>query len=254
LNSAIAHAAVRHYATVGSTNTEAERLWQSGERGPLFLLADEQTAGKGRRGRSWASTKGNCYSTLLMTLEAPLETVPQIGFVVALAVADVVRTHAPGAEPRLKWPNDVLVDRAKIAGILSEVVASQPVAVAIGCGINIAHAPHDLAYSATSLAALGSSTSCDEVFETYRQRLNHWMAMWGMGHDFDTIRKAWTLQAIGIGEVVEFKVADKLFTGRMEGLRLDGALLIRESEHTCHSLLAGDLMIPSLQVSRGRTS
>ena len=240
---------VQHYTTIDSTNLEAHRQFASGQREPLFLLADEQTAGKGRLDRNWASLRGNCYSTLMLPLHADkandISVVPQVGFVIALAVADVVRKLTL-AEPKLKWPNDVLVGGAKIAGILSEVLSTNPLTVAIGCGINVAHAPAGLAYPATCLNAEGAHADRDIAFQSYRAALAKWFTLWSNGLGFATIRAAWVQQAIGIGETVSMTIGTEHLTGTFEGLTEQGAVVLKPSVGPPHILHAGDLHIPSL--------
>src|SRR5262249_16691285 len=108
--------------TVGSTNSEALAYARAGERGPLWITARAQTAGRGRRGRSWVSEPGTLFATLLLTDPAQPERAAQLSFVAALALHDAITTVAPTLAPRLalKWPNDVLCDGAKLAGILIE--------------------------------------------------------------------------------------------------------------------------------------
>src|SRR5215471_16698948 len=105
------------HEVLGSTNSEALRLAQRGERGPLWVVAARQTAGRGRRGRNWVSEPGNLYASLLLTDPAPAERWPQLSFVTAVALHDAVVAVAPALEPRLaiKWPNDLLLDGAKVA-------------------------------------------------------------------------------------------------------------------------------------------
>jgi BirA family transcriptional regulator, biotin operon repressor / biotin---[acetyl-CoA-carboxylase] ligase len=236
---------VRHYSTIDSTNIEAHRLFASGERGPLFLLADEQTAGKGRLDRNWASFRGNCYSTLILPLDAEISVVPQIGFVVALAVAEVVEKHTT-KRPQLKWPNDVLVNGAKIAGILCEVLTQQPLIIAIGCGINVVHAPMGLAYPATCLVAEGATTTRDDVFQSYLTALTYRLDMWNDGQNFPAIRDAWTALAIGIGETITMTTGTQHLTGTFETITEQGAVMLKPPHGPPHILHAGDVHIPSL--------
>src|SRR5947209_20195705 len=107
---------------LASTNTEALTLARAGERGPLWVTAGRQSAGRGRRGRTWTSESGNLYASLLLTEPAPPEHWPELSFVMALAIHDTIADLAPAARPRLaiKWPNDLLLDGAKFAGILTE--------------------------------------------------------------------------------------------------------------------------------------
>ncbi len=244
---------VRYYPTIDSTNLEAHRLFAAGEGGPLFLLADEQTAGKGRLDRNWASFRGNCYSTLILPLQTEVQAVPQIGFVVALAVADVVRQHIK-ATPHLKWPNDVLVNGAKIAGILCEVLSTQPLIIAIGCGINVAHSPTGLKYPATCLAAEGATTDRDAVFQSYRDAVSYRLQMWDNGQNFSAIRKAWMQNAIGIGETITMTTGTQALTGTFETITEQGAIVLKPADGPAQILHAGDLHIPSLAKLRNGTT
>jgi BirA family transcriptional regulator, biotin operon repressor / biotin---[acetyl-CoA-carboxylase] ligase len=281
LSNVIATADTRHYPTIDSTNLEAHRLFANGERGPLFLLADGQTAGKGRLDRTWASAKGNCYSTLILPLnrhpdegrgealvapqgESPipafagmtslgLEKTPQIGFIVALAVADVVRKYAK-ASPKLKWPNDVLINGAKVAGILCEVLSTDPLTIAIGCGINVAHAPSGLQYPATCLLAEGATTDRDQVFQSYRDALSYRLEQWNNGQNFPAIRAAWIQNAIGIGETVTMAMGTQHLTGTFEGITEQGAVMLKPADGPHQILHAGDLHIPSLATLRNGIS
>ena len=110
------------HETVGSTNEEALKLGRAGERAPLWIVARRQTAGRGRRGRTWVSEPGNLYASLLLTDPSPPDRFPELAFVAALALHDAVTGRIPGLAGRvaLKWPNDLLIDRNKFAGILVE--------------------------------------------------------------------------------------------------------------------------------------
>ena len=112
--------ALARHAEIDSTNNEARRLAEAGERGPLWIMAERQTAGRGRRGRSWETLTGNLAATLLLRPENTPAPVGQLSFAAALAVADVAAHVAPHAAITVKWPNDVLVDGKKTAGILLE--------------------------------------------------------------------------------------------------------------------------------------
>ena len=143
--------AVRHYERINSTNLEARRLADQGETGPLWLTAGEQTLGRGRLGRAWVSEPGNLYATFLFPTAAEQQAAAQVSFVAALAVHDMVTELRPGLSPRIKWPNDVLVGGAKFCGVLAEVVGSSPTRIAIGCGVNVAHAPQGTPYPVMAL-------------------------------------------------------------------------------------------------------
>jgi BirA family biotin operon repressor/biotin-[acetyl-CoA-carboxylase] ligase len=140
--------------SIDSTNAEALRLAAGGERSPLWVTARSQTAGRGRRGRAWVSEPGNLYASLLLTDPAPPEHRPELSLVAALAVHDAVAGRIPGLAVRvaLKWPNDLLIDRNKFAGILVEGEAA---AVAVGIGVNCTHHPAHTDFPATDLATAG---------------------------------------------------------------------------------------------------
>src|SRR5215470_17355290 len=120
--------------SVGSTNVEALARARAGERGPLWITARAQTAGRGRRGRQWVSEPGNLYATLLLVDPAPAERAAELSFVAALATHDAIVACAPalGARLAFKWPNDLLLDGAKVAGILIEAEGTRPLLVAVG--------------------------------------------------------------------------------------------------------------------------
>ena len=140
-------AGVRHrtYDTLGSTNAEALALARAGERGPLWITAQSQSAGRGRRGSTWVSPPGNLYASLLLSEPSPKPLAPQLSFVAALALHDALCDCAPRLGPlfKLKWPNDVLLGPDKLAGILIEGESEPAFAVVIGFGVNCASHPPD---------------------------------------------------------------------------------------------------------------
>src|SRR5258706_3706096 len=153
-------AGVRHVAheVLGSTNAEVWHRAAKGEHGPLWTPADRQTAGRGRRGRAWISPPGNLHASLLLTQPAAAEHWPQLSFVAALAIHDAVVAVADHLKPLLaiKWPNDVLLAGAKLAGILIEAESGTS-AVAVGIGVNCAFHPADTDFPTTDLAAAGAA-------------------------------------------------------------------------------------------------
>ena len=151
------------YDTIGSTNEEALRLARAGERAPLWIAAKTQTAGRGRRGRTWVSEPGNLYASLLLSAPSPPDRFPELSFVAAVALHDAVTARIPGLAGRvlLKWPNDLLIDRNKFAGILVE---GEGATVVIGIGVNCAHHPDGTEHPATDLAAAGVRATPDSLF------------------------------------------------------------------------------------------
>src|SRR5262249_51538115 len=150
--------------TLASTNAEALALARGGERGPIWITAREQTAGRGRRGNSWVSPRGNLDAPLLLTDPAPPDCAPQLSFVAVLALHDAIAACAP-ALPRalaLKWPNDLLCGGAKLAGILIEGErTSGAFAVATGIGVNCDSHPSQTAYPVTDLKGEGVAVTVE---------------------------------------------------------------------------------------------
>src|SRR5919198_6069394 len=150
---------LHRYETIGSTNDEARRLAREGAPAGTLVWAVAQSAGRGRRGHLWQSPPGNLYLSLVLRPDVPPALAPQLGFIAALALGDALDQLAgPGLQLRYKWPNDVLAEGRKIAGILLEsetAGAGRLEFVIIGIGVNIASAPRDLEYPATSLADQG---------------------------------------------------------------------------------------------------
>ena len=238
-------APIQHFTAIDSTNLEARRLVDAGERRTLWIVADEQTGGRGRLGRKWQSPPGNLHATLLLPFDGPLTAVAQVGFAVALAVHDVVRLFAPGKNVCVKWPNDCLVDGGKVAGILCETLSHSPAIIAIGCGINIGSMPEGLPYPAARLA----DADVAAVFAAYQMALDNRLTQWGDGTGFSAIAQDWQDRAIGIGEIVTIADGGKSHSGQLIGLADDGAMLI-ELATGPQRFYAGDVTIPSLQKLR----
>jgi BirA family transcriptional regulator, biotin operon repressor / biotin---[acetyl-CoA-carboxylase] ligase len=237
-------AGVRHivYETLGSTNAEALALARSGERGPLWITAQSQSAGRGRRGSHWISPPGNLYATLLLTEPSAPEQAPQLSFVTALALHDAVAASAPQLGPvlKVKWPNDLLVGPAKLAGILIEGESDPIFAVAIGIGVNCAAHPSDVAYPATDLAACGALVAPDALLVQLSTAVQHRLAQWKGGAGFTAVRADWLKRAAGLGEILRVRLSARELTGRFQGLDEAGRLLL-EQDNGVTTITAGEV-------------
>lgn len=229
---------------VDSTNAEALRRAGAGERGPLWITAREQSAGRGRRGRNWASPEGNLHATLLLRDPAPAAAAPQLGFVAGLAVHDAAVAQAPGLAARLtlKWPNDLLCGGSKVAGILIEGEGS-PLTVAVGIGVNCRHHPDGLPYAATDLAAEGADVGAAALLAELAEAMAERLGQWRRGAGFGAIRAAWLQRAQGVGGAVEVRrdgdgVAAT--AGRFETIDDSGRLVLRTA-HGVTTVAAGDV-------------
>jgi BirA family biotin operon repressor/biotin-[acetyl-CoA-carboxylase] ligase len=233
------------YDEIDSTNAEALRLLRAGERGPLWITAERQSAGRGRRGRRWISVPGNLHASLLLTDPGPAEHWPQLSFVAALAVHDAVVEVAPEVRPmlELKWPNDLLLAGSKFAGILIEGEGSEEEgAVAVGVGINCSAHPAETPYPATNLAAGGASVAAAELFAALSIKMPGRLAQWNGGNGFATIRTDWLARAAGLGENIRVGLADREIAGRFEGLDEAGCLVLIGPDGGKAAVTAGDVI------------
>ncbi|MGC2824722.1 MAG: biotin--[acetyl-CoA-carboxylase] ligase [Pseudolabrys sp.] len=225
-------AGVRHiaYEALGSTNAEALALARAGERGPLWITATTQRAGRGRRTNRWVSPPGNLYATLLLIEPSPPPQAPQLSFVAALAVHDAVAARAPQLGPllKVKWPNDLLVGQAKVAGILIEGESDPAFAVAVGIGVNCATHPNDTSYPAIDLAATGALVAPDALFTALSTAMEERLAQWNRGQGFAAVREDWLKRAAGLGEMLQVRLRERELSGRFEGLDETGRLLLKQ--------------------------
>ena len=216
-----------------STNTVARDLATAGAAEGTLVQAISQGAGRGRRGREWASPPGNMYASLILRPDCTPATAAQISFVTALAIHDAVSRYLPpDVSARLKWPNDVLVDQKKIAGILLESHLTNGSVLdwlVVGTGVNIKSFPEDVERPAVSLAALGSDVSVDEFMTAYAETMLHWYGVWQTA-GFAGIRQAWLEHAWGQGGPVEVRLGNETFRGVFDDLDETGALVVSTSE------------------------
>jgi BirA family biotin operon repressor/biotin-[acetyl-CoA-carboxylase] ligase len=236
--------ALKEFESIDSTNEEAKRLAGAGERGPIWIVADVQTAGRGRRGRQWHSPKGNLSATLFLRPAKPTAECAQLSFVAALAVSDVASTLARGADIRVKWPNDVLADERKIAGILLEsagATSGRLEWLAVGIGLNLVHFPEDTEFPATSLAALGCTPPLPrEALLRLAADWAKWYDIWTDG-GFLPIRDAWLARAAKLGVRIRARLQSEETSGVFEGIDEAGALILRESHNRTRAIAAGEV-------------
>jgi BirA family biotin operon repressor/biotin-[acetyl-CoA-carboxylase] ligase len=228
-----------------STNTEALALARAGERGPLWVAAERQSAGRGRRGRTWTSERGNLFASLLLTDPAPAEHWPELAFAAALAVHDAVAELAGTLKPQLaiKWPNDLLLAGRKFGGILIEAEGTEAGAVAVGIGINCKSHPKDTDFPATDLGAAGAKISVAKLFRALSVKMLGRLAQWNRGEHFSTIRTDWLARAAGLGEAIRVRLADREIGGRFETLDDSGRLVLLLAEGGREAITAGDVIV-----------
>lgn len=230
-----------------STNAEARRRAEAGEAGPVWIVARRQTAGRGRRGRAWESDTGNLFATLLTTTLKPPAEAAQVTFIAALAVADVLDAWAPPSLVTIKWPNDVMLGGEKAAGVLVEsgAHAAGRLWLAVGIGVNLAHAPEGTERPATALAHhLRGEVLTPPTVEVAAAALAGSFAIWMDRWEtlgFQPILDAWQARTPGLDGLAVARLGRETLEGRAEGVAPDGALRLRLADGTLRLISAGDV-------------
>ena len=220
-----------------------------GDFGPLWVCADSQTAGRGRKGRDWVSPKGNLYASWLYPWTGTIAEKPLMSFVAANALADTLSEYMPQDKIGLKWPNDVLVDGSKIAGILLEAGEGW---LSIGIGLNLQYHPENVAYPTTHVAehicsnvsfeAVNSRLHPDEILKQIVQNIEFGMAVL-QDEGFVPIRRKWLSRATRLGERINVNLGEKVLSGVFETIGKNGALKLRLDDNTLRDIMAGDVLL-----------
>lgn len=250
---------------IDSTNDEAKRLVQAGERGPLWVVAARQTKGRGRLGRSWTSLEGNLHASLISSGFGPARLAPQLGFVAGVAtISALLRTTGAGGRLALKWPNDILLDGGKVAGILLEgaPVGGSPLgsggelACVIGIGVNCASAPEGVPGPVSDLARLSPAPTAGELFAQLSDAMVEALRSWAEGTGFPALRERWLSHAAGLGREIKVTLPRETIEGRFESIDANGRLILSTLDGE-RIVEAGDVFLPSLsslEPSKGRRS
>jgi BirA family transcriptional regulator, biotin operon repressor / biotin---[acetyl-CoA-carboxylase] ligase len=212
--------------TVGSTNDHARQLARNGYPSGVVVWAHEQTAGRGRQGNSWTSFPGNLFMSMLLRPKVNAAQIGQISLLAAVALANILEPLLPaGADIRLKWPNDILINGKKAAGILIETESHgllQSPWVVIGIGVNIAGAPEN----AVSLHALEvKEQEAGHILELAAAEIMKLVGQWER-EGFEPVREAWMKRAHRLGEEIVARLATETVSGTFEGLDRTGALVL----------------------------
>src|SRR5205085_7870125 len=235
------------FESLPSTNTELARLASEGADEGLSIVADEQTAGRGRLQRAWSSAKGaGLYFSILLTPTIPQDHWPLITFVAALAVADALH-EASDLQTDIKWPNDLLSGERKICGILAEAIDTPTGrAVIVGIGINLTqHAfPAELAHVATSVAeATGFPAEREMILGALLRALSRWYSLLHESDGREKTVAAWcSRSSYANGKLVQVNNADEVWQGITSGIEPDGALRLKTDSGQIKLLRAGDVL------------
>jgi len=230
---------------IGSTNSEALARANAGERGPMWFVTSEQTAGRGRRHRPWIAPRGNLAASVLETIDVAPATAATLGFAAGLALESALRTVAGSAEIvfSLKWPNDVLAGQAKLTGILleAEAVQGRGLAVVVGMGTNVVAAPEGTPVPATSLLALGLETTAEQLFTALSDSWAEYRGIWDDGSGFGEIRQRWLALAAGLGQPVSVHTGQTTVSGIFDTIDDTGCMIVRTSTGDRVPISAGDV-------------
>ncbi|WP_299421482.1 biotin--[acetyl-CoA-carboxylase] ligase [Sphingomonas bacterium] len=230
---------VRTVAETGSTNADMIALAATGLEEGVWLRAERQTGGRGRQGRTWVSPIGNLYASALVRPRPSDPPAATLALVSAVALEEAVSAYIMGAAV-LKWPNDLLIDGAKLSGILLERAGT---AVVIGFGVNLAHHPTDTDRVATSLAAYNVAVEPADFVETLADAFARWVERW-RGEGIDVVRRRWVDRAHPIDTPLTARLPDgSAIDGLFDGLDADGALILRLADGTRRVIHAGDVFL-----------
>lgn len=238
---------------IGSTNAEAMTLARGGERGPIWFVTSEQTAGRGRRQRAWIAPRGNLASSILEVMDIAPAVAATLGFAAGLSLEAALQKVSVEAALRmggsealkfsLKWPNDVLAGRNKLAGILleAEAMAGNRLAVVVGIGTNVVAAPEGTPTPATSLSALGVQIGAEELFSALSDAWVEFRGIWDNGRGFAEIRSLWLERAAGLGEKIEINTGSTTLEGTFDTIDETGCLIVRTADGRRMPVAAGEV-------------
>lgn len=232
---------VVRFSEIDSTNTEAKRRAAAGAFDNHWILADLQTAGRGRQDRAWSSPAGNMFTTALFAEPGGITVALRVPFAAAMAVVDTVQAFAPDAPVQVKWPNDVRIEKQKVSGILVETGGtSGQIWVAAGTGLNVAYAPDNVGQPAICLDHLaGQRLDLKAVTQTYHAAFEARLAQARAG--FEALRADWLAVAEGRHQEVSVRVGETFIQGVFEDLESDGALRLRLPDGASRIIRAGEV-------------
>lgn len=237
IQSRLAARPVRYFDTLGSSNDEARTWLRAGAPFGAVVIADQQTHGRGRQGRTWQTPPGSALAVSLI-LRPAVDQLHLISMIGALAISDVAFSLGL-TDVGIKWPNDVLVNRRKVSGILpeSEWDGDQLLGVVLGMGINVSvnFTGTELEATAISLeTAAGHSLNRLDLLVALLSAVDHWLVAPNV---FDT----WKSRLVTIGQTITVNTPDGSLHGLAESIDEHGALLVRDSQATLHRVIAGDI-------------
>ncbi|MGH1349856.1 MAG: biotin--[acetyl-CoA-carboxylase] ligase [Methyloligellaceae bacterium] len=237
------------YEEIGSTNTEAMSLARDNSEDHLWLWTLKQTQGKGRNGRIWESRQGNLHASLILQLNCEVNTVAQLSLLAGVAAYDALALLCDSSvvnQIRLKWPNDLLLDGAKIGGILLESTKQadqKTVSVVLGTGMNLAYHPELDDKKTTNLSMYKQEIEPRQALESLAKATADWLKIWDLGKNFDQIREAWTLRGQKIGSPIKVNSGREIIHGHFAGLNETGGMILQLSTGAYKDVHFGDVIL-----------
>ncbi|MGF1651063.1 MAG: biotin--[acetyl-CoA-carboxylase] ligase [Hyphomicrobiaceae bacterium] len=228
-----------------STNSEALRRATLGERGPVWIAAHRQTAGRGRSERRWQTLDGNLAASFLFAPECRSRLLPQLALVAGIAAHAALLQLLPSARRsslQLKWPNDLLCGNAKLGGLLVEATTVDERLIAVlGFGLNLASAPQIEGRATICLADVAALSRPESVLSLLDHELRSALALWREGAGFSDVVADWLGRSTPIGTRLQVHGATGPVDGTFAGLAEDGALLLAGAGGTVFRMSHGDV-------------
>ncbi len=236
---------ILRFDIIDSTNTEALKQAKAGAEEGLCIVAREQTAGRGRHGRTWISEKdAGLYFSIVLRPKLQMRFLPLITLMAGVAISDTLAEL--GLKPDIKWVNDILIDEKKISGILAETAETNDgLAVVVGIGINLkpSNFPPELAETVTSIETeTGCYADAEELLASLTRFLGYFYDILQDGRGPETITREWQRRSLYFsGKSVRVVLENETVTGITDGLEENGALRIRDHDGKLHIVQAGDV-------------
>ena len=214
---------IYHYGEITSTADAVKDEFFNNIKDKFVVVADNQSVGRGRGAKSWSSLGGNLFANIVIPISGDISKYSQMSFVMGLVISDIVSNITPdNTKVEVKWPNDVLVNGAKICGVLLEIVNNK---LSIGVGFNVKSAPVIPDYETCCLSDLGVNVDKLEILNQLIERFNQWFDAWEK-QGFDVILSMWKSRAKGIGSPIKVNLATETITGTFVDVNGDGAIVL----------------------------
>ncbi|MEJ0024336.1 MAG: biotin--[acetyl-CoA-carboxylase] ligase [Alphaproteobacteria bacterium] len=241
-----ADAPLQIFDDIDSTNAEARRRAERGDAGPIYLLARAQSAGRGRRGRVWQSLDGNLFLTYLGATRRPPADIALLGFAAGLALAEFCEDLLGPNIVALKWPNDLMLQGRKAAGLLLEsgVLGDGRNWFAIGLGLNLATAPKTDQPTIALADFLPAAPAPEIAARDLAPRLSAWASILE-NEGFSSLHRAWMDRAYGLGAPAKANLGAQTLNGVMRGLSPKGELILELGNGEMRTIAAGDIHFPT---------